>query len=111
MQHIERWAFDVELLFLAVRFRIPLVEVPVNWHEVDGSKLDAFSATLQMARDMFIIRLCYTLGIWTDKDGGSQAFVKADGDTSNAAAAAATPASPRSSKSAKRNSSLAPVSK
>ena len=35
--HLERWAFDVELLWLAQRLRIPLREEPVQWHEVDGS--------------------------------------------------------------------------
>jgi dolichyl-phosphate beta-glucosyltransferase len=32
--HVERWAFDVECLYLAERQRIPMVEVPVTWHEV-----------------------------------------------------------------------------
>ena len=30
-QHIDRWAFDVELLYLAARKAIPMVEVPVTW--------------------------------------------------------------------------------
>lgn len=69
VMHIERWAFDVELIYLAVRFNIPLFEVPVTWHEVGGSTLDPMSASLQMFRDVFIIRLCYLLGIWSDTDG------------------------------------------
>jgi dolichyl-phosphate beta-glucosyltransferase len=32
--HVERWAFDVECLYLAERQGIPMVEVPVAWHEV-----------------------------------------------------------------------------
>ena len=32
--HVERWAFDVECLYLAERQEIPMVEVPVTWHEV-----------------------------------------------------------------------------
>jgi len=32
--HVERWAFDVECLYLAERQGIPMVEVPVTWHEV-----------------------------------------------------------------------------
>ena len=39
-QHIERWAFDVELLFLAASQRIDVAEVGVDWQEIDGSKLD-----------------------------------------------------------------------
>ena len=32
--HVERWAFDVECLYLAERQGIPMIEVPVTWHEV-----------------------------------------------------------------------------
>lgn len=86
--HIERWAFDVELLLLAQRLGVPTTvrvahllalpplpyphlcppptpqEVPVHWTEVPGSKLSVLSATLTMARDMFVIRACYAMGIW-----------------------------------------------
>lgn len=63
-QHIERWAFDVELLFLACRQGVPLVEVPVNWCEVDGSKVDVLADTISMARDLLMIRMCYLFGVW-----------------------------------------------
>lgn len=65
--HVERWCFDVELLFMAAKFNIPVVEVAVNWEEIDGSKLDTFWSTLQMLRDLFRIRLCYTFGVWSAK--------------------------------------------
>ena len=41
-------------------------ELPVAWHEVEGSHVDLASAGLQMARDVLAIRLCYGLGLWTD---------------------------------------------
>lgn len=65
--HIERWCFDVELLFIASKFHIPVTEVPVNWQEIDGSKLDTFWSSIQMLRDLFRIRLCYMLGYWSAK--------------------------------------------
>ena len=34
VQHIERWAFDVELLHLAARLSIPVTEVAVEWTEM-----------------------------------------------------------------------------
>ncbi|NXT01428.1 ALG5 glucosyltransferase, partial [Jacana jacana] len=37
--HIERWAFDVELLYIAQRLRIPIAEVAVNWTEIEGRKI------------------------------------------------------------------------
>jgi dolichyl-phosphate beta-glucosyltransferase len=62
--HIERWAFDVEMVYLAQTLHIPLAEVPVNWQEIDGSKLSPFAASIQMARDILRIRANYFLGSW-----------------------------------------------
>lgn len=62
--HVERWAFDVELLLLAQRLKMPIGEVPVNWSEIDGSKLDPLRATAEMLRDMVRIRAAYALGVW-----------------------------------------------
>ncbi|OXB73896.1 UNVERIFIED_CONTAM: hypothetical protein H355_003990 [Colinus virginianus] len=33
--HVERWAFDVELLYIAQHLRIPIAEVAVNWTEIE----------------------------------------------------------------------------
>ena len=46
-----------------------IVEVPVKWHEVEGSKLATgklalIIASLGMLRDMICVRACYVLGIW-----------------------------------------------
>ncbi|XP_077361861.1 dolichyl-phosphate beta-glucosyltransferase isoform X1 [Festucalex cinctus] len=62
--HVERWAFDVELLYIAQCFNIPIAEVAVNWTEIDGSKLVPFWSWLQMGRDLIFIRLRYLTGAW-----------------------------------------------
>ena len=62
--HVERWAFDVEVLYIAQRLKIPIEEVAVNWKEVDGSKIVPFFSWLQMARDIFFIRMRYTFSLW-----------------------------------------------
>jgi dolichyl-phosphate beta-glucosyltransferase len=46
-----------------------LMQVPVNWREVEGSKLivtkmDIVTTSLTMARDIIAIRLAYLLGYW-----------------------------------------------
>ena len=56
----------MELVFLATRLRIPMVEVPVHWEEIDGSKIDIVSDSLKMARDILAIRTAYTIGAWKD---------------------------------------------
>lgn len=63
--HVERWAFDVELLHLAQRRGIALVQRDVDWHDVAGSTLSPLRAALQMARDVLRIRLLYALRVWT----------------------------------------------
>lgn len=67
--HLYRWAFDTELIFLAEWLGVPIQEVSVNWHEVDGSKLirsklDVVTTSITMARDILCMRLSYLLGMW-----------------------------------------------
>uniref|UniRef100_A0A665VMT5 Dolichyl-phosphate beta-glucosyltransferase n=1 Tax=Echeneis naucrates TaxID=173247 RepID=A0A665VMT5_ECHNA len=62
--HVERWAFDVELLYIAQCLKIPIAEVAVNWTEIEGSKLVPFWSWLQMGRDLLFIRLRYFTGAW-----------------------------------------------
>ncbi|THV02545.1 glycosyltransferase family 2 protein [Dendrothele bispora CBS 962.96] len=63
-QHLPTWIFDVELLLLAKQLRIPVAEVPIEWHEVPGSKLNVVTASLQMLRDLLIVRANLLLGRW-----------------------------------------------
>merc|ERR1712141_315332 len=62
--HIERWAFDVELIKIAEILKIPTSEVSVCWTEIDGSKLDPISASIQMFKDLFFLWLRYFVGVW-----------------------------------------------
>lgn len=62
--HVERWAFDVDILYLAAHFRVPVAEVCVQWTEKDGSKLVPVFSWMQMAKDILMIRLRYMLGAW-----------------------------------------------
>jgi len=62
--HIERWAFDVEMLKVAEMLNIPIGEVAVRWQEIEGSKLNPISAAIQMFRDIFLLWLRYAIGAW-----------------------------------------------
>ncbi|EJS41490.1 alg5p [Saccharomyces arboricola H-6] len=64
--HTEGWIFDVEILILAIRKRIQIKEIPISWHEVDGSKMALAIDSIKMARDLVIIRMAYLLGIYRD---------------------------------------------
>ncbi|XP_017465014.1 PREDICTED: dolichyl-phosphate beta-glucosyltransferase [Rhagoletis zephyria] len=62
--HVERWAFDVELLYIAERLKFPIAEVAVTWKEIEGSKLTPVWSWIQMGVDLFLIWFRYTIGAW-----------------------------------------------
>lgn len=65
--HVEGWIFDVELLLRAKLITqpiIPLVEVPIEWQEIQGSKLSVVKDSIIMAVELFLIRINYLLGVW-----------------------------------------------
>ena len=62
--HCEGWIFDVELLMLAELAGIPVVEVPVGWKEVKGSKLNVLWDSLGMAYGLALLRVAWGLGVY-----------------------------------------------
>jgi dolichyl-phosphate beta-glucosyltransferase len=64
-QHLERWAFDVENMYRVQMAGMRVVEVPVQWTEVPGSKLSVVKATINMMIDMLRMRFAYSFGRWT----------------------------------------------
>ncbi|XP_057366284.1 dolichyl-phosphate beta-glucosyltransferase-like isoform X2 [Daphnia carinata] len=62
--HIERWAFDVELIYIAEYMKIPTGEVSVRWMEIEGSKIVPVWSWLQMGRDLILMWLRYSTGAW-----------------------------------------------
>ncbi|VVC30555.1 Hypothetical protein CINCED_3A024242 [Cinara cedri] len=62
--HVGRWAFDVELLYIAEKLNMKLAEVAVNWKEIEGSKIVPVWSWLQMGIDVFSIWIKYRTGLW-----------------------------------------------
>ncbi len=50
------WAFDVEVLYRAQLAGFAITEVPVNWREIDGSKLNPVRDAIRMGIAIFNIR-------------------------------------------------------
>jgi dolichyl-phosphate beta-glucosyltransferase len=63
--HISHWIFDVELLLLARVLNIPVAEVAIAWHEVEGSKINLVTDSIGMLRDLIVLRANYAMGRWT----------------------------------------------
>lgn len=58
------WVFDIEILLLAALLKIPIMETPIAWKEVEGSKMRLIQASLEMAVDLLTMRLNYLFGRW-----------------------------------------------
>uniref|UniRef100_A0A6M2CMF4 Dolichyl-phosphate beta-glucosyltransferase n=1 Tax=Rhipicephalus microplus TaxID=6941 RepID=A0A6M2CMF4_RHIMP len=63
--HVERWAFDVEILYIAQALKFPVAEVAVRWTEIEGSKVVPVWTWIEMGRDLFLIWLRYKIGAWS----------------------------------------------
>jgi len=50
------FAFDVELCLLLLKFGFRVIEFPVDWRDVPGSKVSLFRDSWRMAREVFKIR-------------------------------------------------------
>lgn len=79
--HMEGWIFDIEMLMLAESAPavpvlgsdgaaigsspgIKVAEVPVDWHEVGGSKLHVVRDSVAMAIGLFILRTSWMMGVY-----------------------------------------------
>jgi dolichyl-phosphate beta-glucosyltransferase len=56
IQRIEGWGFDVEILYIAQRHGLSVVEVPVNWYYGEDSRVRPIHDTFTMIRDLWKIR-------------------------------------------------------
>jgi len=83
--HTEGWIFDIEMLMLAesappvaivgsdgrvvgAAAGIRVIEVPVGWHEVPGSKLNIVAASIRMALGLAVLRASWMLGVYRRRD-------------------------------------------
>ena len=68
-QHIRRWCFDPELLVIAQRKRMKIAEIPVEWNEIEGSKM-SLKGAVNMGIDLVKIAVLYHCGVWTVEKKG-----------------------------------------
>ncbi|KAL7628884.1 dolichyl-phosphate beta-glucosyltransferase [Parahypoxylon ruwenzoriense] len=79
--HAEGWIFDIEMLMLAESAPavpvlshngtvigsspgIKVAEVPIDWHEVGGSKLNVIQDSIKMAIGLAILRASWMMGVY-----------------------------------------------
>jgi glycosyltransferase involved in cell wall biosynthesis len=56
-QTIDGWAFDVELLYIALRRNYRVVEVPINWYYRQNSRISPLRDAFDMVREVLKIRI------------------------------------------------------
>src|SRR5213080_1378252 len=61
---IDRFGFDVELLFVAYRAGLQLKEIPVRWNHAEGSKVNVTSDSLRMLSEVGRIRQQARRGVY-----------------------------------------------
>lgn len=69
-QHIQRWCFDPELLVIGRKKNMTIIEVPVEWNEIEGSKMK-ITGMIKMAIDLMQIAVFHRTGMWSIKWKGN----------------------------------------
>ncbi len=64
VQTIDGWAFDVELLHVALRRGYKIVEVPVNWYYGANSRVSPLRDSWNMLREVLLIRRNSRAGLY-----------------------------------------------
>jgi dolichyl-phosphate beta-glucosyltransferase len=65
---VQRFAFDVELLFLAVRFGLRVREIPITWRNEPLSRVSMLSDPLNMLYDVARVRWRFRRGSYNPGD-------------------------------------------
>ena len=59
LSKVDRFMFDVEILYLAERAGLRIQEMPVRWADAPGSKVRFWEGLFHMVRDLWRIRLLH----------------------------------------------------
>jgi glycosyltransferase involved in cell wall biosynthesis len=72
LQTIERWGFDPEILFIALKRGYRIVEVPVSWAHDERSKISYLKDGMRMLQDIAIVRSNAMLGRYNKRVSSTQ---------------------------------------
>lgn len=80
-QRTEGWGFDVELLYLARKQRMRILEIPIDWRHDADSRLSPASAGVNMLRDVIAVRWRSLRGVYSSpySDNSEDAMLSARG--------------------------------
>ena len=64
LQKIERWGFDPEILFIALKRRLVVQEVPVTWGHDERSRISYLRDGMQMLKELLYVRWNAITGVY-----------------------------------------------
>jgi dolichyl-phosphate beta-glucosyltransferase len=67
LQRLEGWAFDVELLYIAQKRGMRILEIPIDWYYMPGSRIHILRDSIRMFSDLFTIRRNWRKGLYEDR--------------------------------------------
>jgi hypothetical protein len=67
VQVIDGWTFDVEVLFIAHHRGYQIVELPIPWYHIPGSRIRLLRDALTMFQDLFRIRANWRRGMYAPR--------------------------------------------
>ena len=75
LQHIERWGFDPEVLFLARRFGFRIQEVAVRWAHREGTRINPLRDGIRMLGELLRVRWYSVTGKYDAKAASAAAIL------------------------------------
>ena len=70
VQKLDGWTFDVEVLYIAQQRGYRILEIPIPWFHIPGSRIRVLPDSLAMFMDLFTIRRNWRQGRYTKKTSG-----------------------------------------
>jgi dolichyl-phosphate beta-glucosyltransferase len=70
LQQLDGWSFDVEVLYIARRHNLRLVEIPIRWYYQTDSRVRPIHDTINMVRELLKIRRNGRQGLYDSPAGG-----------------------------------------
>jgi dolichyl-phosphate beta-glucosyltransferase len=64
LQTIDGWGFDVEILYIAQHHNLSIKEIPVNWYYGNDSRVRPVQDTINMVRELLLIRMNGRKGLY-----------------------------------------------
>jgi glycosyltransferase involved in cell wall biosynthesis len=64
LQRLDGWTFDVEVLFLAIKLGYRVLEIPIPWYYIPGSRVRLLRDSWFMFTDLFRIRSNWRRGLY-----------------------------------------------